>query len=247
MHPPSTQNNGNFDLGETLTLSSETMMALENVQKVYSGASAPVRVFENLNIEMAKSEFITFTGPTGSGKTTLVNLITGFSRPTAGRILVDGTDITLLSNDEMAEFRVQRMGIVFQTSRLIPDMTVFENVELPLALKGERREKRKKYVMDTLETMGVLDFVDRNPSTLSVGEKMRVEIARALVTDPPILIMDEPIENLDSLSKEYVLMVLRGGHCIQEKTVIVTTHSKKTIDAASRVIQLKKRLDLGKS
>ncbi len=97
-----------------------------------------------------------------------------------------------------------------------------------------------------MKMVGALEFADRNPSTLSVGEKMRVEIARALVTDPPILIMDEPIENLDSLSKEYVLMVLRGGHCIDGKTVIVTSHSRKMIDATSRVIRLKKRLDLGK-
>ena len=219
------------------------MIKLDSVQKVY-GLSAPVRVFENLNIEVTKGEFIAFTGPTGSGKTTLVNLITGFTRPTGGRILVDGTDITRLSNDEMAEFRAQRMGIVFQTSHLIPDMTVFENVELPLALKGERKERRKESVTEALKMVGVMEFADRTPSTLSVGEKMRVEIARALVTDPPILIMDEPIENLDSFSKEYVLMVLRGGHCIQEKTVIVTSHSRKMINATSRVIRLKKHLDL---
>ena len=227
-------------------MSVKTVIKLDNVQKVYTGASAPVRVFENLNIEVTKGEFIAFTGPTGSGKTTLVNLITGLTRPTVGRILVDGTDITRLSNDEMAEFRAQRMGIVFQTSHLIPDMTVFENVELPLAIKGERRGKRKELVMEALKMVGVLEFADRSPSTLSVGEKMRVEIARALVTDPPILIMDEPIENLDSLSKEYVLMVLRGGHCIQGKTVVVTSHTRKMINAASRVIRLKKRLDLGK-
>ncbi len=226
-------------------MSAKTVIKLNSVQKVYR-TSAPVRVFENLNIEIAKGEFIAFTGPTGSGKTTLVNLITGFTRPTGGRILVDGTDITRLSNDEMAEFRAQRMGIVFQMSHLIPDMRVFENVELPLAIKGERREKRKERVMEALKIMGVLEFADRRPSTLSVGEKMRVEIARALVTDPPILIMDEPIENLDSLSKEYVLMLLRGGRCIQGKTVIVTSHSRKMINASSRVIRLKKRLDLGK-
>lgn len=227
-------------------MSVKTGITLDNVQKVYTGTSATIRVFENLNIEITKGEFIALTGPTGSGKTTFVNLITGFTRPTAGRILIDGTDITRLSNNEIAEFRAQRMGIVFQTSHLIPDMTVFENIELPLAIKGERRVRRKEHVVEALKMVGVLEFADRNPSTLSVGEKMRVEIARSLVTDPPILIMDEPIENLDSLSKEYVLMVLRGGHCIQGKTVIVTSHSRKMINAASRVIQLKKRLNLGK-
>lgn len=219
------------------------MIKLDNIQKVYR-ANAPVRVFENLNIEVDKGEFVAFTGPTGSGKTTLVNLIAGFTRPTGGRIVVDGTEITSLSNDEMAEFRAQRMGIVFQTSNLIPDMAVFENVELPLAIRGELKGRRKESVMEALKMMGVLEFADRSPSTLSVGEKMRVEIARALVTDPPILIMDEPIENLDSLSKEYVLMLLRGGHCIQGKTVIVTSHSSKLINATSRVILLKKSLDL---
>ena len=224
-------------------MSVETVIKLANVQKIYTGASAPVRVFENLNIEITKGEFITFIGPTGSGKTTLVNLIAGFTRPTMGHILVDGTDITRLSSDEMAGFRAQRMGIVFQTPHLISDMTVFENVELPLAIKGERRGRRKERVVEALKMLGVLEFADRRSSTLSVGEKMRVEIARALVTDPPILIMDEPIENLDSLSKEYVLMILRGGHCIQGKTVIVTSHSRKMINAASRVIRLKKCLN----
>ena len=219
------------------------MIKLDSIQKVYR-ASATVRVFENLNIKVDKGEFVAFTGPTGCGKTTLVNLITGFTRPTRGRILVDGTEITRLSNDEMAEFRAQRMGVVFQTSNLIPDMTVFENVELPLAIRGERKGRRKESVMEALKMMGVLEFADRSLSTLSVGEKMRVEIARALVTDPPILIMDEPIENLDSLSKEYVLMLLRGGHCIQGKTVIVTSHSSKMINTTSRVIRLKKSLDL---
>ncbi len=227
-------------------MSVETVIELNNVQKIYSGASSPVRVFENLNIDVTEGEFLAFTGPTGSGKTTLVNLITGFTRPNEGHIIIDGIDITRLSNDEMAGFRAERMGIVFQTSHLIPDMRVFENVELPLAIKGERREERKEHVTEALKMVGALEFADRNPSTLSVGEKMRVEIARALVTDPPILIMDEPIENLDSLSKEYVLMVLRGGHCIDGKTVIVTSHSRKMIDATSRVIRLKKRLDLGK-
>ncbi len=222
------------------------MIKLENVKKFYRGASEPVRVFESLNIEITKGEFITFTGPTGSGKTTLLGLIAGFTRPTNGSILVDGIETTRLSNSEMAEFRAQRMGIVFQTSHLIPDMSVFGNTELPLAIRGLRKIKRRELVMEVLKLVGVLEFSNRNPSTLSVGEKMRVEIARALVTDPPILIMDEPIENLDSLSKEYVLMVLRGGHHIQGKTVIVTSHSRKMINAASRVIRLKKRLNVGK-
>ncbi len=227
-------------------MSADTVIKLENVQKFYRGASEPVRVFESLNIEITKGEFITFTGPTGSGKTTLLGLIAGFTRPTKGSILVDGIETTRLSNSEMAEFRAQRMGIVFQTSHLIPDMSVFGNTELPLAIRGLRKIKRRELVMEALKLVGVLEFSNRNPSTLSVGEKMRVEIARALVTDPPILIMDEPIENLDSLSKEYVLMVLRGGHHIQGKTVMVTSHSRKMINAASRVIRLKKRLNVGK-
>ena len=222
----------------------KTVIRLDHVQKVYTGASAPVRVFEDLNIEVIEGEFVTLTGPTGSGKTTLVNLITGFTRPNMGRILVDGSDITRLSNDEMAEFRAQRMGIVFQTPHLIPDMTVFENVELPLAIKGERGGKRKERVMEALQMVGVLEFADRKPSTLSVGEKQRVAIARGLVTDPSILVMDEPIENLDSLSTEFVLMLLRGGHIVQGKTIIVTSHSRKMVNTASRVIRLKKYLDL---
>jgi len=149
-----------------------------------------------------------------------------------------------LSNSDIAEFRAQRMGIVFQTPHLIPDMTVFENVELPLAIKGERKKRRKEGVIEALKIVGMLEFADRKSSTLSVGEKHRVEIARALVTDPPILIMDEPVENLDSLSTEFVLMILRGGQYIRGKTVIVTTHDKKMINAASHVIRLKKRLDL---
>lgn len=223
-------------------MSVKTVIKLDAVEKVYTGAGAPVRVFEDLNIEVSKGEFIALTGATGSGKTTLVNLITGFIDPTRGHILVDGTDITRLSRDKMAEFRAQRMGIVFQASHLILDMTVFENVELPLVMRGERREKRKERVTEALKLVGAIDFADRTPSTLSLGEKMRVEISRALVTDPPILIMDEPTESLDTLSKEYVLMVLRGGHCIQGKTVIVTSHSKKMINATSRVIRLKERL-----
>jgi putative ABC transport system ATP-binding protein len=222
----------------------DILIKLDNVQKIYDEVNVSVRVFENLNIEIMEGEFITLIGPTGCGKTTLVNLITGLTRPNSGHIFVDGNDITKLSNDEMVEFRTQRMGIIFQTSRLIPDMTVFENVELPLAIRGDQKKRRKRSVVETLKIVGMSQFVHRMSSTLSVGEKRRVEIARALVTDSPILVMDEPLENLDSLSTEFVLMLLRGGHCIEGKTVIVTSHSKKMINAASRTIRLKKSLGL---
>ncbi len=216
-------------------------VVLRHVKKVYGGGCKPVKVFDDINLEVKRGEFIAIIGPTGCGKTTLINLIAGFDTPQAGNIYVEGVDITKLREKEKTLFRAKNIGVVFQVHNLIPNLTVYENVELPLVLLGVKKWEREKRVKELLEHMFMAGYIDRKVSTLSLGECQLVNLARALVSDPKIVLMDEPIEYLDPFTTDTLLAFLKG-EIFKKKTVLLTTHKRKVARIAEKTLYLKKRL-----
>lgn len=212
------------------------------VSKSYQSGSDVLTVFESVNLEVREGEFVAAVGPIGSGKTTLLNLIAELERPDAGVIYIHGIEITALSGGQLTEFRARKFGIVPQVQNLVPQLTVRENVELPLFFRGVKRADRERLATVTLERLGVAGAAQRSVATLSVGEKQMVAVARALVADPPILLMDEPTECLDPLMSDLLLSFLRGDNMLRGKTIFVATHDRKVMELAHKIIHMKKRI-----
>ena len=201
-------------------------------------------IFSNVNFEIQPGEIIAAKGTIGSGKTTLLNLICGIIKPDSGRIYIDRYDITNLSPDKLSKLRANIFGIVPQKSNLIPELSISQNLELPLMLNGINKNKRHSIVNDTLDKLGLLSMSDRLAGTLSVGESEIVSIARSMVSDPPILLMDEPTEGLDPIISEMILSLIRGDSIMNQKTVFITTHDERILNIANRVIQVKENMNL---
>ena len=181
---------------------------LVNVSKSYWRDSMEIPVLHNISLNIKEGEFIALMGPSGSGKTTLLNLLSGIDRPTAGSITVSGTDISTLNESALAKWRSANIGFVFQFYNLIPVLTAFENVELPLLLTDLSKSERKKHVETSLEIVGLGDRIHHYPRQLSGGQEQRVAIARAIVTDPAILVADEPTGDLDRGSADAILTLM---------------------------------------
>jgi putative ABC transport system ATP-binding protein len=212
---------------------------LEHVRKVYAGPETRV-VFGDVNLRVSNGEFVAVYGPIGCGKTTLINLISGLDRPTSGSIRIRGVETTTLPENQLADIRARTIGIVPQVQNLLDDLTVFENVEIPLFFLQVDRASRAKKVTEILERMGIATDALRKVGPLSVGERQMVAIARALVTDPSILVMDEPTHSLDPLILDVILELLRGDNLTRGRTILATTHDKKITNLASRVVGIKK-------
>lgn len=217
------------------------IIQMKHVQKIYNGSNQHV-IFQNLNIEIKSGEFVAVIGPIGCGKTTLINLIAGFERPNSGNIFLDGIDITKLNDAQLADLRATKIGIVHQVQKLFPELTVLQNVEMPLLLRGIKNEERKAKAMDILNRLGMSGQKDKKASTLSVGERQMVCIARALVFNPPLILMDEPTEMLDPVIRELVLSFIRGDNLIRGKTILIATHDQKIMEMADRIIRVKKTI-----
>jgi len=217
------------------------VIRLIDVEKVYRTEDEIIWIFNGLSLDIHPNDFLVITGSTGSGKTTLMNIITGLDRPSSGRVLVNGVDITKLSEDKLSKLRAKLMGISLQSQGLLPNLTVYENVELPLITKGIPPVKRAEMVERTLDIVGLLGKAYRRTEKLSFGERQCVSIARALVADPPILVLDEPTQHLDPVTTEFIISLLRGLHMKRKKTLIVTTRTKKLADVATKVLHLRKR------
>jgi putative ABC transport system ATP-binding protein len=211
---------------------------LKHVRKVYGEAE----VYSDLYFQLLKGTFVALVGPIGSGKTTMLNMFAGLERPTSGSIMVMGQDITQMDDDELAAFRAKTMGLVPQVQTLIPELSVYENVELPLLFAKIDRETRQRKVDQVLEKVGIRGEAVRVVGTLSVGERQMVSFARALVNDPPILLLDEPTEALDPLMSEVVLGLLRGDNMTSGKTIFVTTHDKRVTELARKTLRVKKKI-----
>jgi putative ABC transport system ATP-binding protein len=214
---------------------------LRHVKKSY-GVGEEKEVYSDLHFQLLHGTFVAVVGPIGSGKTTLVNMIAGIEKPTSGSIIVEGDEITRMEGDALAAFRAKTIGLVPQIQNVIPELTVRENVELPLHFLGVEREKRADRVEQVLDRIGIGGDGDRLVETLSVGERQLVSIARAFVNDPPIMLLDEPTEALDPLMSEVILGILRGDNLIAGKTLFVTTHDKRVISLARRTLRIRKRI-----
>ena len=195
-----------------------------NVTKVFKRDAFEVKALDNVSIEIAGGEFLALMGPSGSGKTTLLNMIAAIDRPTTGELLVLGQNIFTFSDGQSAKWRNEHIGYVFQTFNLIPVLTAFENVELPLLLTKLNSQQRKDHVMTALKLVGLEERVHHLPKQLSGGQEQRVAIARAIVSDPTLILADEPTGDLDSQSATEVLEILKRLNEDFHKTVVMVTH-----------------------
>jgi putative ABC transport system ATP-binding protein len=214
---------------------------VKHVRKAY-GPSEGNQVFSDLTFQLIHGTFVAAVGPIGCGKTTLLNMFAGIEKPTSGAIVVEGEEITRLDGDALASFRSKTIGLVPQVQSLIPELTIWENVELPLHFSEASREKRVDRVEKVLDRVGISSDSERVVGTLSVGERQLVSVARALVNDPPILLFDEPTEALDPLMSEVILGLLRGDNLTAGKTVFVTTHDKRVAGLARRTLRVRKKI-----
>jgi putative ABC transport system ATP-binding protein len=199
-----------------------------------------VTALHQVSLDIQAGEFLSLMGPSGSGKSTLLHIIAGIDRPTSGSCSVQGIDLTQLNESALADWRNRNVGFVFQTFNLIPVLTAFENVELPLLLTQLGRRTRRQHVETALELVGLADRGHHLPRQLSGGQEQRVAIARAIVTDPDLIVADEPTGNLDAQSAQDVLEVLRSLKREAAKTVIMVTHDPKAAAFSSRSVHLEK-------
>ncbi|MEY4014013.1 MAG: hypothetical protein RLZZ290_877 [Pseudomonadota bacterium] len=216
------------------------MIEIRSLCKRYRRGDQDVEVLKDLDLDVAAGDFIALMGPSGSGKSTLLNLIAGIDRPTSGRISIDGTDISQLSDAALARWRAAHVGFIFQFYNLIPVLTAYENVELPLQLTSLSRAERQQRVVQALTAVGLADRMTHTPNELSGGQQQRVAIARALITDPDLIVADEPTGDLDRASAEDILAMLQRLNRDMGKTILMVTHDPKAADAARAIIHLEK-------
>ncbi len=206
-------------------------VSVQNVVKIYQRDSQQITVLDGLTLEVPQGEFLALMGPSGSGKTTLLNLIAGIDRATSGSVQVAGTDLTRLSEGELAKWRSRNVGFIFQFYNLIPVLNAVENVELPLLLSRLSKKERRERALTALRIVGLADRSKHYPRQLSGGQEQRVAIARAIVTDPAVLVADEPTGDLDSKSAEEILDLMQTFNKEFGKTIVMVTHDPR---AASR-------------
>jgi putative ABC transport system ATP-binding protein len=216
------------------------IVQVRGVSKSYRRDSMAIPVLQNISLDVPEGEFLGLMGPSGSGKTTLLNLIAGIDRPDQGEVTVAGTDVAQLSESALARWRARHIGFVFQFYNLIPVLTAYENVELPLLLTPLSKAERRKHVETALTLVGLQDRMHHSPRQLSGGQEQRVAIARALATDPTILVADEPTGDLDRKSAEEVLTLLERLNKEFKKTIVMVTHDPHAAERAHIVRHLDK-------
>lgn len=217
-----------------------TLINVQNVSKSYYRNSIEIPVLNNISINVEQGEFLALMGPSGSGKTTLLNLIAGIDKPSNGNIIINGTNIAALGESALAKWRANNVGFIFQFYNLIPVLTAFENVELPLLLTKLSKSQRRKQVETALTLVGLGDRMSHYPKQLSGGQEQRVAIARAIVTDPVLLVADEPTGDLDRTSAEEILTLMERLNKEFQKTIIMVTHDPHAAESAHKLQLLEK-------
>jgi putative ABC transport system ATP-binding protein len=219
---------------------SESLIRVRNLNKLYRRGGETIEVLQGLNLDVERGEFVAFMGPSGSGKTTLLNLLGGLDTPTSGTVTVDGDEITNMSGRKLASWRARHVGFIFQMYNLIPVLTAFQNVELPLLLTKLSKKRRRQHVETALNLVGLGDRMNHYPRQLSGGQEQRVAIARAIVTDPTFLLCDEPTGDLDRKSAEEILDLLTELESEHGKTILMVTHDPLAAERADLTLHLDK-------
>ena len=218
----------------------EPLVSIRGLSKTYRRGEQDIPLLVDINLDIDAADFVALMGPSGSGKSTLLNMIAGIDKPDSGSLRVAGTDITALSESELAAWRARNVGFIFQFYNLMPVLTAFENVELPLLLTDLSARARREHVTAALAMMGLTDRVEHYPSELSGGQQQRVAIARAIITDPTILVADEPTGDLDRVSAEDILSLIERLNRELGKTIIMVTHDPHAAAKARSVRHLEK-------
>ena len=221
-------------------MTATTLVAIRDLHKVYMRGEQVVPVLLGLDLDIAAGDFVALMGPSGSGKSTLLNLIAGIDKPSGGSIVVDGVDIAELSDADLSAWRSANVGFIFQFYNLMPVLTAFENIELPLLLTGLSRRARKEHVETALAMVSLSDRSDHYPNELSGGQQQRVAIARALIADPTIIVADEPTGDLDRTTGEEILNLMAQLNAELGKTIVMVTHDPKAAGRAHRMVHLEK-------
>lgn len=217
-----------------------SIIEIRNLNKSYWRNNLEIPVLNNLDLSVEAGDFLALMGPSGSGKTTLLNMIAGIDRPSDGNIMVNGEDVGKMSESNLAKWRSANIGFVFQFYNLIPVLTAFENVELPLLLTKLSKAERKKHVETALTIVGLADRMHHSPKQLSGGQEQRVAIARAIVTDPQIIVADEPTGDLDKNSAAEILNLMDKLNSEFKKTIVMVTHDPHAAEKARRILHLEK-------
>ena len=218
----------------------DTLISLRGISKSYRRGGQVLPVLTGISFDIARGEFLSLMGPSGSGKSTLLNLIAGIDKPDAGELLVDGADIVVLGESELADWRAAHVGFIFQFYNLMPVLTALENVELPLSLTKLTRRERREHAQTALELVGLSDRMTHYPSELSGGQQQRVAVARAFISDPALIVADEPTGDLDRHSAEDILELMRRLAGDMGKTIIMVTHDRKAAESADAIMHLEK-------
>ena len=218
----------------------EALVDIENLSKIFKRDNEAVVALEKTSLTIPRGEFLALMGPSGSGKTTLLNIIAGIDRPSSGEVVVQGVNIENMSDRQLAKWRNQHIGYVFQSFNLIPVLTAFENVELPLLLTRLSKNERREHVRTALRLVGLEDRMEHYPRQLSGGQEQRVAIARAIVTDPTLLLADEPTGDLDALSAEEIMKLLSRLNKEFGKSIVMVTHDPRAAVYATNVRHLEK-------
>ncbi|HEX9278569.1 MAG TPA: ABC transporter ATP-binding protein [Casimicrobiaceae bacterium] len=221
-------------------VSDPTLVEIRNLTKYYQRGGQIIPVLVDIDLDVRLGDYLALMGPSGSGKSTLLNLIAGIDKPSGGAIKVGGVDIARLSDADLAAWRAAHVGFVFQFYNLMPVLTAFENIELPLLLAPLSRRERRERVNVALALVGLTDRADHRPGELSGGQQQRVAIARALITDPTLIVADEPTGDLDRTTGEEILGLLERLNRELGKTILLVTHDPKAAEKAHRIVHLEK-------
>ena len=215
----------------------EELIEIQDMCKIYNPGENEVRALDHVNLTINRNEFVAIIGQSGSGKSTLMNMLGCLDVPTSGTYILNGQDVSHLSDDELSDIRNKEIGFIFQGFNLIPGLTALENVELPLIYRGVGKKERLRLSEIALEKVGLRNRMDHKPSEMSGGQQQRVAIARAIAQAPPVILADEPTGNLDSGSTQEIMEILKGLHK-EKRTVILITHDNEIAARAKRIIRI---------